>query len=183
MLFIVLLLVIIGFLSFRLTVLYFENHRLRFSLKVGENLPSINLTAKNSREFTQSKFEGDGKIGGEGGIYTFVGSKNMDLFYKHDPKKYFSNIVCFTPLKPSELLYSGKDDMIAINSDYCVPLYEDLLKDLRKNSVSDVQERGDTTKDYFEGSVNALVTGYTIDTRGMETYYNITLEKINEVYR
>ena len=52
-----------------------------------------------------------------------------------------------------------------------------------KNSVSDIQERGDMTKDFFEGSVNALVTGYRIDTRDIATYNSISIEKINLLYK
>ena len=52
-----------------------------------------------------------------------------------------------------------------------------------KDSIFDIQECDNSVKDFFEGSVNALVTGYRIDTRDIATYNSISIEKINLLYK
>lgn len=118
-----------------------------------------------------------------GNIYHFSGEKNLDLFYKHDPEDYFSNIVCFWPIHPKELTYpSGLNDY-GKSGNYCQEVTPELLHSLNRDDIETViNTQGDRTQDYFTGSVNALVSGYTIDTRGMETYNKIYIKKINEVY-
>ena len=66
-----------------------------YQKKIPVTIPTTQVVNNNEKTFALVDFKGDTQAGG---VYSFAGRKSVDLFYKHNPNNYFSNVICFTPI-------------------------------------------------------------------------------------
>ncbi len=140
--------------------------------------PIVSKLVQKDFSLIKTEYEGDPA----GSVYTYNGSKSIDMYYSHMPDQYFENIICFTPINPKEM--NIKQPLSTSTAPRFCKVEDDiLLKQLRKDGIKKVKAaNGVETYDHFSGGANLEVKSFTVDDRGMATYNKIEIDRVKKLY-